>query len=143
MNFRERLLTALAGGQPDIMPWFADLSYWYGAQQHFGTLRGIMPLLGKSGLDYIEAVTPKPTGDVAVEDLRDLAGPDVILFGGIPGAMFAPPFTAEDMRRQVELVIAHHWDYGKFIMGVADQVPPNGDLNLVRLAGDLVEELCR
>ncbi len=56
--------------------------------------------------------------------------------------MFAPPFTADDMRRQVELVIEHHWDYGKFIMGVADQVPPDGDMNLVRLVGDLCEELC-
>ena len=108
-----------------------------------GTLRGILPLLVQTGLDYIEAITPQPTGDVAVEDLRDLAGPDVILFGGIPGAMFAPPFTADDMRRQVELIIEHQWPHGRFILGVGDQVPPNGDISLVRLVGDLVEELCR
>lgn len=108
-----------------------------------GTLRGILPLLVKTGLDFIESITPKPTGDVAVEHLRDLAGPEVILFGGIPGAMFAPPFTADDIRRQVELVIEHHWASGKFILGAADQVPPNGDLHLVRLVGELCEELCR
>jgi|YNPNPStandDraft_1061719.scaffolds.fasta_scaffold14107_4 hypothetical protein len=107
-----------------------------------GTLRGILPLLVKTGLDFIESITPKPTGDVAVEHLRDLAGPDVILFGGIPGAMFAPPFTAADLRRQVELVIEHHWESGKFILGAADQVPPNGDLNLVRQVGEWCEELC-
>lgn len=107
-----------------------------------GTLRGILPLLVKTGLDFIESITPKPTGDVAVEHLRELAGPDVILFGGIPGAMFAPPFTAADLRRQVELIIEHHWESGKFILGAADQVPPNGDLNLVRLIGEWCEELC-
>jgi hypothetical protein len=107
-----------------------------------GTMRGILPLLVKTGLDFIESITPKPTGDVAVEHLRDLAGPDIILFGGIPGAMFAPPFAADDMRRQVELVIEHHWETGRFILGVADQVPPNGDMNLVRLVGELCEELC-
>jgi len=107
-----------------------------------GTMRGILPLLVATGLDFIESITPKPTGDVAVEDLRDLAGPEIILFGGIPGAMFAPPFSADDMRRQVELVIEHHWEGGKFILGVADQVPPDGDMSLVRLAGDLCEELC-
>lgn len=108
-----------------------------------GTVHGILPLLVQAGFDFIESITPHPTGDVAVARLRDLAGPDVILFGGIPGAMFAPPFTADDMRRQVELVIAHHRPHGRFILGAADQVPPNGDINLVRLVGDLCEELCR
>ena len=107
-----------------------------------GTIRGILPLLVETGLDFVESITPEPTGDVAVEHLRDLAGPDIILFGGIPGAMFAPPFTADDMRRQVELILEHHWESGKFILGVADQVPPNGDMGLVRLVGELCEELC-
>ncbi len=107
-----------------------------------GTMHGILPLLARTGLDFVESITPKPTGDVAVEDLRELAGPDLILFGGIPGAMFAPPFTAEDMRRQVELIIEHHWGSNRFILGVADQVPPNGDMSLVRLVGEWCEELC-
>ncbi len=108
-----------------------------------GTLHGILPLLVQTGLDFIESITPAPVGDVAVERLRDLAGPDVILFGGMPGAMFAPPWTAEDIRRHLESILQHHWESGKFILGVADQVPPNGDMNLVRHVGDLVEELCQ
>jgi hypothetical protein len=108
-----------------------------------GTLKGILPLMAATGLDAAESVTPKPCGDVAVEDLRDLAGPDLILFGGMPGAMFAPPFTANDIRRQVELIVEHHWPYGRFVLGAADQVPPNGDMNLVRLVGELCERLCR
>jgi hypothetical protein len=114
-----------------------------------GTMHGILPLLVKTGLDFIESITPKPTGDVAVEDLRELAGPDIILFGGMPGAMFAPPFTAREIRQQVELIVEHHWPAAgsgqvpKFILGAADQVPPNGDMGLVRLVGELCEELCR
>jgi hypothetical protein len=108
-----------------------------------GTVRGILPLLAATGLDFVESITPKPCGDVAVEELRDIAGPDVILFGGIPGAMFAPPFTADDIRRQVEVIIEHHWASGKWVMGAADQVPPNGDLDVVTLVGELCEELCR
>jgi len=107
-----------------------------------GTMRGILPLLVQTGLDFIESITPKPTGDVAIENLRDLAGPEVILFGGLPGAMFAPPFTAADMRRQVQRIIEHHWPDGRFILGAADQVPPDGDLALVRQVGEWVEELC-
>jgi hypothetical protein len=107
-----------------------------------GTVHGILPLLVRTGLDFVESITPEPVGDVAIEDVRDLAGPDIILFGGIPGAMFAPPFAAADMRRQVERTIECHWGTGRFILGAADQVPPNGDMNLVRLVGEWCEELC-
>ena len=107
-----------------------------------GTVHGILPLLVRTGLDFVESITPEPVGDVAIEDLRELAGPDIILFGGIPGAMFAPPFAAADMRRQVERVIECHWGTGRFILGAADQVPPNGDMDLVRLVGEWCEELC-
>jgi uroporphyrinogen-III decarboxylase len=106
-----------------------------------GTLKGIVPLMAATGLDAAESVTPMPCGDVAVEDLRELAGPDLILFGGMPGAIFAPPFTADDIKRQVESIVEHHWQYGKFVLGAADQIPPNSNLDLVRLTGELCEEL--
>ena len=108
-----------------------------------GTVHGILPLIVGTGLDFVESITPAPVGDVTIEELRDLAGPGVLLIGGIPGAMFAPPFTADDIRRQVETLIEHHWGSGRFIIAAADQVPPNGDMALVRLIGDLCEELCR
>lgn len=107
-----------------------------------GTMRGLLPLLAEVGMDFVESITPKPTGDVAVEDLRELAGPDLILWGGIPGAMFAPPFTEETMRRQVETILEHHWPGAKFIMASADQVPPDADFDLVRKVGEWLEELC-
>lgn len=108
-----------------------------------GTLRGIIPLVAAAGVDAAEAVTPEPCGDVAVADLRELAGPDLILFGGMPGALYAPPFSADNIRRQVEAIVEHHWDYGRFILGSADQIPPDADMDLVRLTGELVEALCR
>jgi len=107
-----------------------------------GTVRGILPLLVRTGLDFIEAITPQPTGDVAIEDLRDLAGPDVVLFGGMPGAMFAPPFTRDDVRKHVASVIEHHWEQGRFILGVADQVPPDADMGLLPMIGELCRQLC-
>lgn len=32
MNLQERLLAVFSGRQPDVMPWFADLTYWYRAK---------------------------------------------------------------------------------------------------------------
>jgi len=101
-----------------------------------------LPLLVATGLDFIESITPKPTGDVAIEDLRALAGPDIILFGGMPGALLSRIYTQEDVRRQVAQIVEHHWENGKFILGVADQVPPDGDMSRLPMIADLLEELC-
>ncbi len=38
MTFRERLLTSLQGGRTDVMPWFADLTYWAHSRRLAGTL---------------------------------------------------------------------------------------------------------
>ncbi len=108
-----------------------------------GTLRGTLEKLAACGVDGVDSVVPQPVGDVAVADLRALAGEDILLLGGLPGAMFAPPFTARDIEKHVREIIRIHKDSGKFMFGVADQVPPNGDLALVRLVSDLIEEYGR
>lgn len=108
-----------------------------------GTLKGILPLVAAAGVDAAEAVTPAPCGDVPVAGLRELAGPDLLLFGGMPGALFSPAFSEDDIRRQVEAVVACHWEEGRFILGSADQVPPDADMDRVRLTGELVADLCR
>ncbi|NLO75029.1 MAG: hypothetical protein GX100_13100 [candidate division WS1 bacterium] len=108
-----------------------------------GTLRGVAEKVPATGIDCLDAVTPKPVGDVAMEHLRALIGEEILVIGGLPGAMFAPPFTAEDMRTHVLNIIRLHKDSGTFMFGVADQVPPNADLGIVRLVGDLVEEYAR
>lgn len=108
-----------------------------------GKLRGVLQKVQATGVDCIDSVVPEPVGDVAIEDLRPLAGDKILLLGGLPGAMFAPPFAARDIERQVRKIIDLHKDTGRFMLGVADQVPPNGDLALVRLVSDLVDEYGR
>ncbi len=108
-----------------------------------GTMRGTVEKLAAAGVDCIDSITPKPVGDAGMDEVRKMAGDDIILLGGLPGAMFAPPFTAADIERHVKEVIRLHKDSKKFMFGVADQVPPNGDLKLVRLVGELIEEYGR
>jgi hypothetical protein len=93
-----------------------------------GTLRGLLPQLAAAGFDAIEALTPAPVGDVAVENMRAVVGNEqVILWGGIPGAMFAPPYTWDDMEQHLQQVL-ESWQGTPFVLGVADQVPPDGDV---------------
>jgi len=103
-----------------------------------GTVRGLLPKLVRSGFDAIEALTPQPAGDVALEAMRDLAGsPAVILWGGVPGVMFAPPYRWPQMKAHVERLL-EAWRDQPFLLGVADQVPPNGDIDFCRRIAELV-----
>ncbi|HUT10472.1 MAG TPA: uroporphyrinogen decarboxylase family protein [Armatimonadota bacterium] len=143
----ENLSAATMGGyfHEYIAPHLRRWADWLHAHGHRtlihndGTLRGTLEKLAAVGVDCVDSVVPKPVGDVGLDELRALAGDDIILLGGLPGAMFAPPFTARDIEGQVREIIRLHKDTGRFMFGVADQVPPNGDIRLVKLVGELIQ----
>lgn len=103
-----------------------------------GTVRGLLPKLAAVGLTAVEAITPQPAGDVGLHEVRAVAANDrLILWGGLPGAMFVPPYTWDDMSAQLETLL-REWGAGPFVVGVADQVPPNGDIDMCRRISDVV-----
>jgi len=106
-----------------------------------GTMRGLISTIAETGIDYIESITPEPVGDVPVEELRSLVAENTILWGGVPGAMFAPPFTWDELEKHVERIIKCHADTGKFVLATADQVPPNGDIDFVRRISEMLESV--
>jgi hypothetical protein len=102
-----------------------------------GVVRGLLPRLAAIGFDAIEALTPQPGGDMRVEDMRDVCGNDsVILWGGVPGVLFSPPYRASDIESHVRRVLAA-WKGTPFILGVADQIPANGNIEYCRLIADI------
>jgi uroporphyrinogen-III decarboxylase len=108
-----------------------------------GTQHGVLDKVAATGIDCIDALTPAPVGDVALDEIRGIAGDDILILGGLPGAMFAPPFTRDDLKKHVLDIIRLHKGTGRFMLGVADQVPPDGDITLIKMVSELVEEFGR
>lgn len=104
-----------------------------------GTLKGLLPLLSETGFDAAEAVTPAPMGDVEVERLREVAGEDIVIWGGIPGALFSPLFPQKTFEAHVMRVLGAFPCGSRFVLGVADQVPPDAELSRIASVRDLVE----
>ena len=103
-----------------------------------GSVRGLLPKLAANGFDAVEALTPRPAGDITVEEMDALtADTDLILWGGVPGAMFAAPYTWPDMEAHVRHVL-DRWGRRRFVLGVADQVPPDGDIDFCRRIGEMI-----
>ncbi len=105
-----------------------------------GTVRGLLPLLAGVGFDAVEALTPAPVGDATAAEMRAMAGPRTVLWGGLPGAMFAPNWTWEQFREHLLDVLAA-WRGTPFVLGIADQLPPDGDIEFVRRTAALLETL--
>jgi hypothetical protein len=104
-----------------------------------GTVKGLLPKLANVGFDAIEALTPKPAGDITVEEMRTLTkNKDVILWGGMPGAMFAEPFTWNEIEKHIEDLI-EAWNGTRFVIGVADQVPANGNIEFVKKISEFLK----
>jgi hypothetical protein len=102
-----------------------------------GTVKGLLPKVVEAGFDAVEALTPLPGGDMGVESLREEARSDtVILWGGVPGILFSRPFTWKDVEAHVRKVLAS-WKGTPFVLGVADQIPPDGDISYCARIADL------
>lgn len=105
-----------------------------------GTLKACLPLLQTAGFDIAEAVTPAPVGDIPIGELRSWAGEDIIIWGGLPGALFSPVYSEEIFDRVLEELLETFPRGSKFVLGVADQVPPDGLIHRVKKVRDAIEK---
>jgi uroporphyrinogen-III decarboxylase len=106
-----------------------------------GTLRGLLELEARVGFSVLEALTPSPVGDMSWEDAVTLAGDsNSILWGGIPGSYFTECVDDEEFDRHVKYLLSIMVTRPGFVLGVADQVPPDGLERRVRRVSELVSE---
>ena len=106
-----------------------------------GTLRGLLRQECTVGFDFIESLTPAPVGDLAVEDWAGFCGDTPTVFwGGIPGAYFSPTVSDAEFERHTRAVLAVMRTEPRYVLGVADQVPPDGLESRLRRVAELVEE---
>jgi uroporphyrinogen-III decarboxylase len=106
-----------------------------------GTLKGLLRQQASTGVTVIEAMTPAPVGDLAVHEWAShAANPQTILWGGIPGVYFTRHVADEEFERHVLEVLEVMRTEPRFVLGVADQVPPDGLEERVRRVGELAEQ---
>jgi len=109
-----------------------------------GTLAGLLQQEASAGFDVLEALTPFPVGDLKFEDLSDMAGDSQsILWGGVPGVYFTQSIDEEEFERHVRHVLSIMVKEPRYVLGVADQVPPDGLESRVKRVSQLVNEFGR
>jgi len=105
-----------------------------------GTLKGLLRQEAGVGLTFIEAMTPAPTGDLAIGQWADYLGDSgTIAWGGIPGAYFTEWTSDQEFDRLVKELLSVMTGSNRYVLGVADQVPPDGLTRRVKRVRELVD----
>ncbi len=106
-----------------------------------GTMKGLLRETCARGLTFIEALTPAPVGDLEIERWAEWSGnSETILWGGIPGVYFTSLIDDSEFDSHVKRVLAVMRSEPRYVLGVADQVPPDGLDRRVRRVHELVEQ---
>ncbi|NHJ20420.1 MAG: hypothetical protein EAX91_05730 [Candidatus Lokiarchaeota archaeon] len=102
-----------------------------------GSLRDFLPYLEQLPFDGFEALTAKPQGDVRLEDIQDAIG-DKVLLDGIPSILFLPEYSNDYLMKYTEKVLELFSPH--LILGVSDELSPNGDIRKIQMLSDYVKE---
>lgn len=103
-----------------------------------GYAKPLLPLLRRSGVDGVEALTPKPVGDMSIEDIANELKDEIVVLDGIPFLFFLPDVPYETLEKFVRKLVK---TVPRLILGISDELPPPADVNRVRMVSKLLEEL--
>jgi hypothetical protein len=102
-----------------------------------GDCKPLLPFARETGLDGIEAITPRPQGDVTLEETKAALG-DMFLLDGIPAVYFDRTYSEQALiecaRESIDLFAPN------LILGISDELPSHGEIERIRLVGDIVDE---
>ena len=111
-----------------------------------GTLKGLLRQVASAGFTFIEAMTPAPVGDLAVEEWAGWAGTGdarPVFWGGLPGVYFTEHVSDGEFDRHTKAVLEVMRSEPRYVLGVADQVPPDGLERRIRRVAELADEYGR
>jgi len=103
-----------------------------------GDCKPLLPYAKETGLDGIEAITPKPQGDVTLEEVKDALGDEMFLLDGIPAVYFDETFSEHTLVECAHKIIDLFAP--RLVLGISDEISSTGDIERVRTVGRIVDE---
>jgi hypothetical protein len=104
-----------------------------------GPIRHLLAPLVEAGVDGVEGIAGPPQGDVNLAEAREIAGPALTLWGGIPQDLLHDTHVREEFEAAVLGATQEASGDGRMILGVADRVPVDADLSRLEAIPALIE----
>jgi hypothetical protein len=94
-----------------------------------GPIRHLLAPLAAAGVDGVEGIAGPPQSDTTLAEARTLVGPAFTLWGGIPQDTVLNTYDREAYGDAVERAVREASGDARTILGVADRVPVDADLD--------------
>jgi hypothetical protein len=105
-----------------------------------GPLKHMLRPMVEVGIDVIEGVCGPPQSNLPLTQAREMAGPDVTLWGGIPQDFLLDMHDRAKFEAAVQQVAREAAGDGRIILGVADRVPTEAELDRLEAIPALVAQ---
>ena len=102
-----------------------------------GKIRSLLPYIKETGLDGLECVPVKPQGNITLKELKESMG-DMVLVDGIPAIYFLSYVDEGELREFTHRIL--NLFAPRIILGISDMLPPDGDIERVRMVGEITAE---
>jgi hypothetical protein len=90
-------------------------------------------------VDGVEGIAGPPQGDVTLAEAREIAGPALTLWGGIPQDLLHDTHVREEFEAVVLGATQEASGDGRMLLGVADRVPVDAELSRLESIPALIE----
>lgn len=108
-----------------------------------GPIGRLLPALAAAGVDGVEGLAGPPQGDTSLAQARQSAGPDITLWGGIPQDFLFAARSPEEFEDAVVQAARQARATPRIILGVADRVPADAEVERLRAIPSLIEGATR
>jgi len=103
-----------------------------------GDTKALLPFVRETGLDGIEAITPKPQGDVTLEEIKGALGEKMFLIDGLPAILFNATYPVSMLEEYTRKLISLFAP--KLILGISDELSSIGEIERIRVVGRIVDD---
>lgn len=103
-----------------------------------GPVRHLVKLLAEAGVQGLEGISGPPQSNASLTDARELAGPNLTLWGGIAQDYLQDAHDWSSFERAARQATQEARQDSRIILGVADRVPANAELDRLEALPDLI-----
>ena len=105
-----------------------------------GPIKHLLTSLAKTGIDGLEGIAGLPQNNASLTEARELTGTAMTLWGGIPQDFLLDTRDHDEFGLAVQQAVLEIADDPRMILGIADRVPVEADIDRLRLIPQLVHE---
>ena len=105
-----------------------------------GPCRHLLPLIADTGIDGVEGICGPPQSDISLAEAREVCGPELTLWGGIPQDVLMTVHSEEDFTESVRQAIQEATGDQRMILGIADRVSINTEFDRLKAVAQLLRE---